>query len=171
MALTAAAMSVALVGVPLIRVHAIERQAKRSGELLQAIHSDDVIKVHRYLAYGADPNAVTVASPDISGWKELLNPMVGHIPALTVAVSHRNLAVVEALLSAGAKASVRDELGATPLHWLARRRQFGANELGIMKLLIQHGADINARDWRGRTALEFARSGGNKEFVKAMTGR
>ena len=51
----------------------------------------------------------------------------------------------------------------TPLHWAAQENQI---ENGGM--LLEHGANIEARNINGKTALHIAASSGNKEFVKLL---
>ena len=58
---------------------------------------------------------------------------------------------VARLISAGVDVTVMNKHGETPLHVAARR-----NNCGIMRLLINHGADSNARGRYKRTPLFFA---------------
>lgn len=51
----------------------------------------------------------------------------------------------------------------TPLHWAAQENQI---ETGAM--LLEYGANIEARDFDGKTPLHIASSGGNKEFVELL---
>lgn len=67
--------------------------------------------------------------------------------------------LVRAFLEAGADPNLKDIDGETPLHRFASRADHRFNEIRdastpfveILQLLIQHGADINARDSQGRT--------------------
>ncbi|KAH0559320.1 hypothetical protein GP486_004168 [Trichoglossum hirsutum] len=62
---------------------------------------------------------------------------------LCLACRSGHLGVVEILLSRGADPTIADKQGTTPLHWLS---SFRADELGeVIKLLLQHGANIEAR--------------------------
>lgn len=47
--------------------------------------------------------------------------------------------------------SVRNRAGNTPIMWASRQ-----NDTSILKLLIERGADVNAKDDKGFTALHFA---------------
>ena len=49
----------------------------------------------------------------------------------------------------------------TALHWAIRRNHFE-----IVKLLLEYGADIDARDSKGQTPLIYAAKLGDKEYVK-----
>ena len=65
------------------------------------------------------------------------------------AVRQSSYACAQVLLDSGAEANaVYPSLGWTPLHW--------ATDLEVIRLLVDHGADINAQDRKGRTALHIA---------------
>jgi ankyrin repeat protein len=98
---------------------------------------------------GADPNA--------RNWDD--------VTPLHQGVRRRNLAVVEALLARGADVNARDRgRGSTPL----RRAVSGTGASGtagtsalmlpLARLLLEHGADPEARDKRGVTVLASTRS-------------
>jgi ankyrin repeat protein len=57
----------------------------------------------------------------------------------------------------------RFEHGQTPLHFAISRRRHD-----ILDLLIELGADLEARDLSGRTALEAAMMGGDKEATQRL---
>jgi len=42
------------------------------------------------------------------------------------------------------------------------------NEIGTVKLLIENGADLNAKDKNGETALELAKRKGYENVVKLL---
>jgi ankyrin repeat protein len=56
---------------------------------------------------------------------------------------------VAELLAAGLAPSVPDSHGQTPLYWAA-----GKGHTATTALLVQHGANVHARDTAGRTALD-----------------
>jgi ankyrin repeat protein len=62
------------------------------------------------------------------------------------------LEAVKLLLDAGANANARDSGGATPLHGAAAA---GWNQ--VVTRLAAHGADLFAKDGRGRTAVELTK--------------
>uniref|UniRef100_A0A0G4HLA5 Uncharacterized protein n=1 Tax=Chromera velia CCMP2878 TaxID=1169474 RepID=A0A0G4HLA5_9ALVE len=83
--------------------------------------------------------------------------------ALHEAVKLGDPALVEFLLQKGAKPQSKGAMGEQPLHLLCVGRvEFGGEEQirmdaeKIVKLLTDHGADINAVTWEGRTALHLA---------------
>ncbi len=74
------------------------------------------------------------------------------------------------LIERGAKVNQKDDYGQTPLH-CAAENACGAESCRIAALLLEHGADVNARaKYRepGRTALECAVLGGRTELVRLL---
>lgn len=78
------------------------------------------------------------------------------------AVFDNDVAKVRRLLADGADANVVDD-DYTPLHRAALH-----DHREIAALLIQHGADVNAKDERGRTSLHVAADWGNGDFVSLL---
>jgi ankyrin repeat protein len=71
---------------------------------------------------------------------------------------------IKDLLSNGAEVDIRDKNGMTPLLLAARK---GNRE--IVKLLLAHGADVNAQDYYlAWTPLILASALGHKEVVKLL---
>lgn len=68
------------------------------------------------------------------------------------------------LLQAGAELEARAEDGATPLVTLASEP--GTERL--LELLLEHGADANARDAAGMSALDIARERGESKKVRVL---
>lgn len=73
---------------------------------------------------------------------------------------------VARLLSEGASANAKDDLGMTPLHAAAR----GGN-LRVTQLLIAAGADVNIKAGDGCTALHWAASAGQMEILRLLAPR
>jgi ankyrin repeat protein len=68
------------------------------------------------------------------------------------------------LLEKGANAnSVEREIGRTPLHWAAFR-----GRKTIAEMLLAHGANMDTRDWYGRTPLSLAKEGDHSETIELL---
>jgi len=85
---------------------------------------------------------------------------------------HCHLAIVQLLLNYGADANTRDDAGFTPLHHSSCRQKplstlFGTAEGAY--LLLKHGANIDAKDNQGRTALELALDHGHDEMARFLS--
>lgn len=70
--------------------------------------------------------------------------------ALEYVGSEEGKEITELLISKGADVNTKSEYGRTALHSAA-----SCNNIEVMKLLILHGADVNAKDY-GVTALHYA---------------
>ena len=94
---------------------------------------------------------------------------------LHFAAHHARSDAVRELLAAGADMNARivsekDYNGQTPLHRGARA-QFSERTVGyyeVVRLLVQAGADVNAKDAKGRTALDIARARGNDRLIPLL---
>lgn len=74
-----------------------------------------------------------------------------------------DVAVVDALLAAGAEVNVADKNGMTPLIWAVR---FG--DPARVQALVKAGAEVDARDARGLTAVDYAKNRRDKESAKKI---
>jgi hypothetical protein len=72
---------------------------------------------------------------------------------LMLAAGTRSGEDVRQCLAAGARVEARDGLGRTALHWAARG---AVNNETNARILLHHGADVNAQDHDGWTPLTFA---------------
>lgn len=81
------------------------------------------------------------------------------------AAEHRRASLIDCLLRHGANPAQADEVGKTPLHLCVEyARSSDADEImSIIRLLADHGADVNACDSKGHTALAMIDNG--MEFV------
>lgn len=85
---------------------------------------------------------------------------------LFAALKSPNAAEAKRLVAAGANIEVRDERGATPLHWAAI---VGLTE--VAELLISRGANVNAREQDGYTPLHGAAYQLRPEIVELLVQR
>lgn len=128
------------------------------------------------LAAGADPNAVAFGHGGVPGlawmfamnrcnkdWLEIMdamlaggakiNPPTGiHMAPLGYAIQKNDRVMIEALLKRKADVNLRDEeSGETALMYAAK---YSSSE--VVKVLLDAGAEMNAKDKEGRTALSIA---------------
>ena len=68
---------------------------------------------------------------------------------LLAAVFHKQRPAAERLLRGGADANLVHSRHGTPLHAAT-----GAGDVEMLQLLIEHGADVNARNAQGQTPLQ-----------------
>jgi ankyrin repeat protein len=131
--------------------------------------------VKALLAAGADPNAVAFGHGGVYGrawmfamnrcnkyWLEItdamlaggakINPPTIHMSPLGYAIEKNDRVMMEALLKRKADVNLRDqESGETALMHAAR---YSSSE--VVRVLLDAGAEVNARDKEGRTALSIA---------------
>jgi ankyrin repeat protein len=118
-------------------------------ELQKACYRGDMDKMRSAVLMGANPNAI-----DSQGYAPL------HISALQPWISptesngqknRRQYKYVQFLLSNSANPNVQSKTGKTPLMLAAL-----AGDLETVKLLVESGADVNAEDYFGSNALNYA---------------
>ena len=138
----------------------------------------DVIKL--LLNAGADPNlADSVGRAPIHhaiiGGKDVLQVIIEHgadvnatnrndETALTVACRVGNINAINVLLNTGADPNNADSAGRTPIHHAIT----GGCSKEVIQVLIDHGADVNARDIKNATALWNACSKGNDDVINVL---
>ena len=118
--------------------------------LLRAARGSDLAAIERLAAKGA-----LLDLPQQAG----ITPLMAAVGAGASPIDTRgkfrteieSLATAEALLKAGAGIDVRDNSGRTALHYAA-----AAGYTDVAKALVEHGADVNAKDVDGVTPAEAA---------------
>src|SRR5712692_5523524 len=121
-------------------------QAQDTGQLFSAIRQDDIKAVESLLRQGVDPN-----SRNQEGATALMYAALDAGPSM-----------MKLLLANKADPNGQNSAGATALMW-------AAGDADKVRLLIEAGADVNAKSKLGRTALIIATtSAGNVETVRLL---
>jgi hypothetical protein len=156
-------------GVSSVPAGLMKRWAKRFGfdpgsppadsqrtALVQAAARGDTDEIDRLLAGGVDIDGEAPAplpgAQFIPGLAQLFPGGTPQIPMtpLFAAVIHKQRLAAERLLRGGADPNLSHSRFGTPLHAAT-----GAADVELLRLLIEHAADVNARNAQGRTPLEM----------------
>lgn len=160
------------------------------GELHAAINARDIDAVSRLLWQGADPtetvmglNAFHAAATSTTDIMKLLlaHParaavcdfcIVGksEADALRLAIGAANVDMVRLLLDHGVSVNSRDADSETPLHYALAHRKSRDEELPVIRLLLERGADVDAkaRNYWDETPLFSAVRGSYTEAVRLL---
>lgn len=142
-------------------MHAVDETAGTArsplSPLSEAAARADEAEVRRLLAEGQDVEGLPA---------ETRNPL-WHVCAAD-APAGRRIAVARLLLEAGASPRLADNDNATALHAAAQR-----GPLALVELLIRHGGLTWQADRRGKTALDYARTGsaGDRDAIVELLDR
>ena len=138
------------------------------------------------LLYACDPRPKSGGTWDPQKQAEFIDLLIergakvqhvdrGGASALHRAVRARSPAAVRQLLRAGARVDARlAKGGSTPLHLAVQSTGAGgtagslSEQLEIIEMLVQYGADPGARDGRGRSVLDWAK---NERILAALRNR
>jgi hypothetical protein len=132
-----------------LRVHGTQHVPR--SWVVDAAASGEVRLLDYLLAGGADPD---VRAP-------------GGGSALGAAAAAGQTAAARLLIARGAHVETRTRLTLdTPLTEAAQM-----NQLDMVRLLLDRGADVHARDVMGRTALDWARENSNADMVRLIESR
>ena len=129
------------------------RERGRSIDLFEATAAGDAPAVRAFLA--ADPGAAKAFSPD-------------GFPVLGLAVFFGHATLAELFLAAGADpcAASTNAMCVAPIHSATSR-----GDAAMVKKLLELGADPNAKQQSGWTALHNAASQGNVEVVRLLRAK
>ncbi len=152
--------------------------SSHSATLREAVMAGDLAELERLLEEGVNPNEVEAGLllyfAAQRGHEEIVTLLVGRgadVNAVTrfgtplqIAARGNRVDIVETLLKNGADPNIGGgEFLKMPLHEAAER---GAMEAAT--LLLQHGADVNARSAKGHPPIHSAARKGRNEMVMLM---
>jgi ankyrin repeat protein len=129
----------------------LRKRAEGFTALMNAARIDCEACVRLLLEHGADVRAKTDAG----------------ITALHFAAFKGNLTIVKLFLEAGAPVNAVDDRGLTPLMMAANSK---SKDPEIVRLLLERGADAEAKDGFGRSASDWAQVGARREIVSMLHG-
>jgi ankyrin repeat protein len=139
----------------LINLSGCQRQSEPTASknekvtLMTAANSGDLSQVQKLLREGSDPNEHTDSGKT----------------ALHYATQSKNVSVVRVLIQEGANVNAKATGNVTPL-MLSLDMAFGQPEISLA--LIRAGADVNAADVNGDTALIIAATESSDEVFQAL---
>ena len=91
------------------------------------------------------------------------------------AACYGDVEMVQALLNLKADVDIRSTYCTTPLHYLSaisgNEPNFLQSLANVAQLLLDHGADVNAKDLYGRTALHIMTNKGRIEVIRVLLER
>ncbi len=120
--------------------------------LLTALGSGDKDLITTVFRLGISPDALTKIQAT-------------RFPAMGLLAFESATPPIQLLLEHGANPNLNGDRGITPLMMAAAAE---TPDLELVRLLVQEGADINARDVRGRTVLDWALTQGETEVSKFL---
>ncbi len=144
----------------------------------------ELVKV--LLAHGADPNLrVTTGFPpyDFPLLRRVGNFQMSQLvhagaTAFFLAAASADVQIMRMLLAAGADPKIGTKEGATPLMVAAglgrvtdRNKEKSGQALEAVKLMLELGAEVSAREAGGRTALQGAAYGGENAIIQLLADR
>jgi uncharacterized protein len=140
--------------------------------------------VKALLAHGANPNARITKFPPLPytrQWKPSTLGLIGATPFLLAAASY-DAGIMRLLVDKGADPLLATQEGTTPLimaagfpegvgHSVPRPAEVDRNALEAVKLALELGADINAANQTGETALIGAARVGDNDIVQYLVDK
>lgn len=136
-----------------------------SKELERAILNYNLYRVVKLLEREADPNRT--AHTSYNSWDTLLTFAINNIRYPRYMYKHKEfekaVAIIEALLNAGADPNMLSHSGLLPLIIAIR-----TNKIEVVETLLEAGADPNTQGKNGKVVLIVAIRMGNLKIVKAL---
>ena len=142
----------------------------------------DIAQLHKWLDEGLDPDTLADRIGTglmIAAWRGDI-PMMELLVARGANVNKANALGERALMHAGWRgqaAAVKWVLAhgarveSEPMQWGALHYAVFAGHGGVAKLLLEHGADINARSTNGSSVLMMAVYEGHENLVRELLAR
>jgi ankyrin repeat protein len=131
---------------------------------LIAAQANDVAAMRELLARGADPNVST----NLGTTPLMVAAGIGHLPGMSRSTEANALEAIKLCVELGADVNAVNKNGDTALHGAAWRHFADS----IVQFLVDHGANMDAKNKRGWTPLVIAEgvfTGGNKIFSPSTT--
>jgi ankyrin repeat protein len=140
-------------------VNTVDKQGRSSITLAaEKGHAEVILALTEFLSVGPPPQPVPFEEPSAGLMVDT---------ELVTAVSEGDREKVQELLSAGASVEARDDsVSGTCLIWACMR-----GHQPIIELLLESGADVNAKDKDGRTPLMWAANQGDPDAVDKLLKR
>jgi len=133
--------------------------------LHSAVHHNNISMARFFISNGADVNRSNMGQITLDG------RMYSRLTPLHVAVIRDNVSMARFLISEGAVVDAKcdDDVrmfppSLTPLHLAARH-----DNISMVRFLVSEGADVNARNRRGQTPLDVARTNNRTEIVEFLS--
>lgn len=95
------------------------------------------------------------ADPNDMMWDNYGSPLGDEVSALHIAAQYGAFEAAEALLTAGANPNAIDKNGNTPLISVAISVEDEQLAVGMVQLLLKHGADPARRNYEGKSAADY----------------
>jgi hypothetical protein len=127
--------------------HSSNDALQADGELLQAVTNNDLVRLNKALAAGANVNAT---------FKRFRT-------ALFFAVKNKNAQIINKLIAVGADVNAQDKRGNTPLLVATKH-----DDIGTVQVLLQNGADAKIKNHAGKTAMRVAEKNKSVEIINIL---
>lgn len=141
--------------------------------------------VKRFIDAGAEANCICYGGPvlttpvienndsgtgSVMRQKKIYSKSIGLTPLMHAAGDSKHEEVIKILVEAGGDVNGRSAVaGRTPLMWARKNKDYGDQKgLNVIKNLLSYGADVNAHDNDGMTALMHASAYDNGALIHAL---
>lgn len=142
------------------RLHAVCEILIKAGADVNCRNRDGAMPIHVACKKGnlAACLSLVAADADVNAKDKSYSP-------LHYAAFNGHIKICEALLEAGANATILEDKLGSPLHFAAYK-----GNTKVCKLLLEHSSSLlEVKNKMGKTALDFAREAGNSEVFEALT--